>query len=398
MALRRAREALQSLRRPSAPPPRLSVIVPVYNVGAYVAECLDSILEQDFEDLEVVVVDDGSTDHSGEVAQEYAARLPKIRLSRTANHGLGAARNLAVSKARGYYLTFVDSDDTVPPEAFSRMVETLDKSGSDFAVGTLRRNLAGEHSTPRWQRRLHQRRRVGVHIDEFPEILSDVFACNKTFRRDFWDRAELNFPVSTRYEDQVTLTKAYLAAKTFDVIKRPVYLWRIREDSTSITQRRHEIDDLRDRMRTKRESLDIVRRLGSAQVLEQFYLSTLAMDLPRYFEHIHDCDAAYWQVLHEGLRDLYAGAPSWARSALPVEHRLAAWLVTQNRRQDAEAVLDFAARHRPHLPVRHEEGRTLAELPMLGDPSAKIPEELFRLRVDEPLASAPESVRDDRVK
>lgn len=390
MALRRAREALNILRRPSTPPPRLSVIVPVYNVGSYLAACLDSVLEQTFEDLEVVMVDDGSTDVSREIAKQYADRSSRIRLFRTGNHGLGAARNLAVHEARGDYLTFVDSDDTVLPEAYARMVETLDQSGSDFVVGTLRRNLAGVHSTPRWQRRLHERRRIGVHIEDFPEILSDVFACNKTFRRDFWDRAGLTFPEGTRYEDQVTLTKAYLSAKAFDVIKRPVYLWRIREDRSSITQRRHEIDDLRERMQTKRESLDIVRRLGSASVQEQFYLSTLAMDLPRYFQHVPDCDAEYWSALHEGLRDLYADAPSWARSALPVEHRLAAWLVMHDRRRDAEAVLDFAARHRPKLPVRREGGEVLAELPMLDDPAVDIPRELYRLQEHEPLALSTE--------
>lgn len=383
MTLRkRVGRVLHSLPRRHAT--RLSVIVPVYNVEPYLAECLDSIVGQSFGGLEVVVVDDGSTDGSGKVAQGYADRCPNVRVVTTANHGLGAARNTGVRHARGGLIAFADSDDAVLPEAYGAMASVLDESGSDFVVGSFKRNLEqGCILSPR-QRRLHRERRLGLTVDDFPEILGDVFAWNKMFRREFWDRAEMSFPEGVRYEDQPALTKAYLTARSFDVIKRPVYFWRVREDSTSITQGRRRLDDVRDRFITKRDSLETVRRLGSDTVLQTFFLDGLIMDMPVYFRNIPGCDDEYWQMLHTEMRDLWDGAPSFALSTVPPAHRLTAWLVVNDRREEAEAVASFAERHRPvEVPVRDRSDHMIAELPFWDDPSSGIPPELYRLQEHE---------------
>src|SRR5436853_3610991 len=102
------------LRRVQRRAPLLSVVVPVHDVEEYVGEALASILDQDYRRLEVVVVDDGSTDSSGQVADSIAARDSRVRVVHTANHGLGAARNEGVRHAAGELLAFADSDDVVP--------------------------------------------------------------------------------------------------------------------------------------------------------------------------------------------------------------------------------------------------------------------------------------------
>jgi len=361
------------------------VVVPVYNVEAYLPESLDSILSQSFDDLEVVIVDDGSTDGSSAVAQRYAAGHHNVRLVTTENHGLGAARNTGVSHARGELLAFADSDDTVLPDAYAAMVSTLEESGSDFVVGAVVRNFgAGPPSMSPRQRVRHQQRRLAITAADFPEILGDVFAWNKVFRREFWDRAGLAFPERVRYEDQPVLTRAYLSARTFDVIRRPVYLWRIREDSTSITQRRHELDDLRDRFLTKRQSLQTVRELGSPEVLRAFFLDALAMDMPGYIGNIPGCSDDYWRLLQQETASLWDGGPSFALAKIPPVHRLALWLVANDRRAEAETVARFAAGHRPmDVPVRERGDEMVAELPFWDDPQAAIPSELFRLQPHE---------------
>jgi glycosyltransferase involved in cell wall biosynthesis len=384
---------LGALRRRA---PRLSVVVPVYNVERYLAECLDGIVEQSYDDLEVVLVDDGSTDRSGEIAESYARRHRRVRLVRTANQGLGAARNTGVRHARGELLAFADSDDLVLPDAYAAMVAMLDESGSDFVVGSMQRNFKRGTVLPPRQHVLHERRRVGITADDFPEILGDVFAWNKVFRRDFWERVPMSFPERIRYEDQPALTLAYLSARAFDVLRKPVYVWRIRDDRSSLTQGPGEVADLRDRLATKRDSLDTVRRLGSAEVLRTFYNDALAMDFPVRFRHIPGCDDEFWRMLHEGVRSLWSGGPSFAHTTLPVQHRLVAWLVAQGRRADAEAVLAFADEHVPHLPVQQDavydghrgpagEGSALwvAKLPFWDDPSSGIPRELYELQEHE---------------
>jgi hypothetical protein len=271
----------------------------------------------------------------------------------------------------------------LPKKAYAAMVDALDQSGSDFVVGAAQRLREGRR-LPLTQRQamLHRHRRLGVGLDEFPEMLADVFAWNKVFRRSFWDRAQISFPEGVRYEDQPALTKAFLLAQSFDVLRAPVYFWRVRDDRSSITQRRHEVADLRDRLETKRSSLDLVRRFGSPGVLRTFYSDALPMDLAHYFRAIPDCDDDYWQVLTAGLRDLWTQGPSFAETTLPVQHRVIAWLVTQARRAEAAEVMEFAVHNRP-LPVAERDGAAVALLPFVDDPGAGIPAELYRLSAAE---------------
>src|SRR3954447_26797439 len=124
--------------------PRLSVVVPIYNVEDYLAPCLDSIAAQTFKDLEVVMVNDGSTDSSPAIAEAYAARDPRFKLVHRPNGGLGAARNTGIEHATGTFLAFVDSDDLLPADAYERLVGTLRETGSDFATGKVLRLIGTE--------------------------------------------------------------------------------------------------------------------------------------------------------------------------------------------------------------------------------------------------------------
>src|SRR4051812_24229138 len=114
---------------------RISVVVPAFNVEAYLQECLASIAAQTAPDLEVIVVDDGSADGTRAVAEAFAAGDPRFRVISQPNRGLGAARNAGVAAARGTYLAFVDGDDVLPPRAYEHLGAALLRSGSDFATG-----------------------------------------------------------------------------------------------------------------------------------------------------------------------------------------------------------------------------------------------------------------------
>ena len=318
----------------------VSVVVPVYDVRDYLAHCLESLLAQRGVELDVVVVDDGSTDGSGEVADHYAAEESRVRVVHTANHGLGAARNEGIRHARGDYLGFADSDDVVPPGAYDAMLRTLERSGSDFVTGSIawwRRNDLRE---PPWMRRLHRPARTGVTAAEHPEVLGDVFAWNKLFRRSFWDATALSWPEGIRYEDQPTTTRAYLSGR-FDVLSEIVYHWRIRDDGSSITQQRASLADLADRLETKRMALASVEASEDADAVRPYFLDrVLAGDLHRYFVLIPGCSDEWWDLLQAGVRELWAGR-SLVHSGLPPVHRLTGWLVEQGRRDDAAAVMTY---------------------------------------------------------
>jgi len=361
--------------------PRLSVVVPVYRVEAWLPACLDSVLGSQLRDLEVVVVDDGSPDASGEIAERYAARDRRVRVIHTDNHGLGAARNEGLRHAEGAFVGFADSDDVVPATAYAALVGSLETSGADFVTGSIVRWEGGRLVEPRWMTRLHETPRHGITPVEHPEILGDVFAWNKVFRREFWDRAGLTWPEGLRYEDQPTTTRAYLVGR-FDVIPDIVYHWRIRDDGTSITQQRASLQDLEDRIVTKRMALASVRELGGPEVEQVFVHRVLAGDLWRYLKEIPGCPDEWWERLQALVSEFWDG-PALLDTGLPPVHRLAAWLVQQDRRADAVRLMEYVA-SRTSPPPRLVDGddRLLDLPPEVLDP-ATVPRAVLLLRPSE---------------
>ena len=113
----------------------LSVIVPVYNVETYLPRCVDSILQQSYENMEVILVDDGSQDGSGKICDEYAARDSRVKVIHKENGGLSSARNAGLDTAAGEYLTFVDSDDWIEPDAYCPMIALLEENNAALVCG-----------------------------------------------------------------------------------------------------------------------------------------------------------------------------------------------------------------------------------------------------------------------
>lgn len=324
--------------------PTVGVVVPAWGVERWLPATLDSLIAQSHTSWQAVVVDDGSPDRSGEIAEAYAARDSRISVLHTQNGGLGAARNRGTAVVEGDYLAFVDSDDVLPPDSFATSVATLEASGSDFVAACLLRVEAEPPAgrgvaVPPWMARMHAPALTGARIAERPEILGDVFAHNKMFRRSFWDRERLAWPEGVRYEDQPTTTRAFLAGR-FDVSPAVVYHWQIRTDGTSITQQRSSLADLADRWTTKRMALDSVVAHGDDAVTQVFMTRVLPGDLWVYLHAVPGCSEEWWASLREGILSLW-GPDGLGDSILSPAMRLAAWLVTQDRRDDATRFVTY---------------------------------------------------------
>ena len=337
------------------------MVVPVYNVEPLLAACLNSILAQPVKDLEVVIVDDGSTDGSVATAQRYAQRRRQVRLIVQENGGVSRARNVAVEHCTGDLVTFVDPDDVLPPDAWRPMLRALARTGSDFAVGTMERvDADGTRTQPPLLKRNHARERLGVTIDDVPLMIADVFPCNKIFRMDFWRRQELAFPVDLRYEDQVLSTQAFLGATAFDVLTDVVYAWSMRADQSSATQARGRHENLSDRLDTKQMTVDLVRRHGNPVLWDTLHREALPIDM---WEHFRAAVAAttedpdrYWATLRTGLLAIWNDATvPFEYTAVPAGQRLMGWLVGQDRRDDLARLV--AQIDGPGVPV--SEGRYL---------------------------------------
>jgi glycosyltransferase involved in cell wall biosynthesis len=321
--------------------PQVSIVVPAYDVASYLPACLDGLLGQTLRDLEVVVVDDGATDGSGALADSYVARDSRVRVVHIENRGLGAARNEGIRHARGEYLGFCDADDLMTPRALEILLVLARETDASLVTGNVVRLEGGRRPGLPWMNRLHADRGAIV-IDDLPELLGDVFAWNKLFRRDFWDTAGLSWPERIRYEDQPTTTEAYLAAGRIGVTPEVVYHWRVRQDGTSITQQRATVADLTDRWSTKRMALDSVEEYGVAAVTEVFRDRVLPGDMGQYFVNIPDCSDEWWDLLVAGVREFWGPERSLTASTLPPAQRLTGWLVEEDRRAEAALVSSYA--------------------------------------------------------
>lgn len=355
--------------RTSGPGPLLSVVVPAYDVEAYLTECLDSILEQSYPWLEVVVVDDGSTDATGQVADLVAERDPRVRVVHQENAGLGAARNAGVARASGDYLAFADSDDLVAPDGYAKLVSSLERSGSDLAIGRVERDRDEAAYLMPLMRENHRTRLTSVRIDDAPMMLADCFAWNKVFRRSFWDRTGLEFPAGVRYEDQPTLTRALVEADRFDSLPDPVYRWRVRADGSSISQQRADLDDLADRIRTKRWATECVRERTCLFTQGQWFSRVLPIDMWEYFRSVPGCSDEYWDLLCAGMEEFWrADTVPFELTRIPLRQRLMGWMVQQGRRDELLELLDLLDRNGGRLPRGAGAGRDGDEHPFTGLP------------------------------
>ena len=181
--------------------PLISIVVPVYNVENYVAECITSLINQTYRNIEILLVDDGSTDKSGQICDSFA-NDDRIRVFHTKNAGVSAARNYALDRARGDYIGFADSDDRAEPEMFETLLRCAEKSGADVALCGFDREYPSG---------IRQSSRPPVYVEASgAEAVSTVFyeygliynyAWNKLFRREFFESG-FRFPVGFLYEDQ----------------------------------------------------------------------------------------------------------------------------------------------------------------------------------------------------
>ena len=342
----------------------LSVVVPMHNVAPYLERCLTSLVNQSYTNLEILVVDDGSTDASVAMAAKYARYDRRIRLIALPHGGNGRARNAAITAARGKFLTFADADDVIPADAYALMMETLARTGSDFCVGSYGR-IRGSKKTPvRMAQHIHAQERLRITVSDHPEIIDDVFLWNKVFRRQFWDQHVGAMPEDIRYEDQETTARAYLRAASFDVLAETVYWWRIREDGSSITQAKYLLQDLRDRLSVARDVTALFEAEAPPSVAAHWYRRLLGTDLIPYIEQVPDVPADFWELLRGGVGSIYAAGQQHLHHIDP-QARVLLHLTAEGRREDIRRALVDRINNGTASPLVFDSGRIYAEPPLL---------------------------------
>ncbi|MFI7355541.1 CDP-glycerol glycerophosphotransferase family protein [Streptomyces avidinii] len=364
--------------------PRLSVVVPFQDVEIYLQECLESIARQTFPDLEVIMVDDGSTDSSTAIAAEFARRDRRFRLLRQESMGPGHARNVGIRAAhpQAEFLAFVDGDDVIPEYAYELLVQTLEGSGSDFVSG----NVQMMNTTKRWQSPLHkapmQKSRRGTHITKLPDLIYDRTVWNKLFRRSFWDYHYIAFPEGVMYEDSWVNMFAHFRAAKVDILTDIVYFWRRREGGAapSITQRHTEFSNLQDRVSAVRSVSRFLaghRARSYSDHKRKYDLACLKSDLMLHLKVLPDADEEYQDAFMQWANEFLDEADADIIQELPADARVKWLLVREGRLKELLDVVEFERKGGP-MPVQRRFRRYL-NYPYLGDRSIGLDKSAYRL-------------------
>ncbi len=208
--------------------PEVSIIVPVHNVRATLPRCINSIIHQEYTDFELLLIDDGSTDDSGAVCDAFAAQDERIIVIHKENSGVSDTRNLAISKARGIYLQFVDSDDWITPDATKRFVKTAEENHCDLVIADFYR-VIGERLSPKGnidETKPFSREQYAAYMMENPADFYYGVLWNKLFRREIVEKYHLRMDPSVSWCEDFMFNLEYIRhAGVFCAIQIPLYYY-----------------------------------------------------------------------------------------------------------------------------------------------------------------------------
>lgn len=302
--------------------PLISVIVPIYNVELYVRKCLDSLNNQTVKEIEVICIDDGSTDCSGAIAQEYAIQprvWPMIRVIHTENRGLSAARNRGIEESRAPWLMFVDSDDWVDEDFCRIPYEAAVENNADLVIfGHYRTNEKG-----RVKKNSKRKSEIKAGIIDKKDVILEAAVWNKLYKRELFN--VIRYPEGKTYEDVATTHKLLYKAQRICYCKECLYFYRRRKGSISrssssrideYTARIQQYKDLidygypRDKAEIRLWKASLAYCGHAATTIDPLYKYAAQIvdqieGIPRSFSYLHKMMLFTWKINRHVYRIVY---------------------------------------------------------------------------------------------
>ena len=205
----------------------LSVVVPVYNVEKYLDKCLDSLVKQDVDDYEIIVVNDGTKDNSQKIIDKYVSKYPFVKSYIKENGGLSDARNYGIKRASGKYLTFLDSDDYIEKDTYKNMLDIALKGDLDLVVSDLEYVWEDSSKEPFVKEGINK-----VSDDDLKNLfLSPLFSWNKLYKKELFDKLKCQYPIGLWYEDIPVTLKFFSSINSVGYYKQPSYHYLQRSSS-----------------------------------------------------------------------------------------------------------------------------------------------------------------------
>ena len=239
----------------------VSIIVPVYNTAKYLKKCIDSLLAQTYSDVEIIIVDDGSTDKSLNICKEYETKDNRVKVLTKANGGQGSARNMGIDISTGEYIMFVDSDDWVDTRIVEILLSELKANSSDIAICNLYKTAYNSETIKHTvEERVAEKVLEGSYKKEIFDI--STFPVAKLYKRELFIENEIRFP-NHFFEDVAMLPIVYAHAFRISFVNMPLYIYRDQGDSTI-----HTIEHMYDRIKCMETLIWYFKKYGFYQQYE----------------------------------------------------------------------------------------------------------------------------------
>ncbi len=237
---------------------KLSIIVPVYNAEEFLEKCLMSLKNQTLKDIEILLVDDGSTDNSYEICKSFEASDSRIRVFKQENSGQSAARNRALSVSKGEYIAFADSDDWVDCDFYEKLLEAAIRYGADIACGSVIREKksAGKIRVNYKEEKVYLRAQEKIDAAGVPNM---CYVWNKVYRAGFLKSIDLRFVNGMVFEDTDFVTRAVYYSNKIVTVPNTYYHYWTNENSTVRTMRSSDKKRL-DSLRSKKSVLEFFEK------------------------------------------------------------------------------------------------------------------------------------------
>ena len=244
----------------------ISVIVPFYNEEKYLNRCLDSIINQTYKDLEIILIDDGSNDGSFDIASKYESKDKRIKIFRQNNQGLSSARNKGLDNCNGEYILFVDANDEILPTMIEELYDLLIRNNCDISVCSIKQINSDNHTT---QNNIETITIIN-NDDKYDMIQKDpvrsVVQWNKLFKRYIFD--DLRFPKGRLHEDEFVIHKELYKAKSIAYTDRQLYLYYRNPESITLNM---DMSNRYDIVSAYKDRIDFFKQINQLKYLNNTY-------------------------------------------------------------------------------------------------------------------------------
>lgn len=306
--------------------PKISIIVPVYNTANYLEECLDSLINQSLEEIEIICIDDKSEDDSPKILEKYASSDKRIKLLyNKENTGQALARNIALKSVKGEYVSFMDSDDKIDLNAYEKVLNFSEENNLDMVLfNVVRFDRKGIIGGSELHEKSIQKLNSNTNILENNEFVYDTSPCNKLIKTSLIEENNIEF-VDRLYEDLLFSMELFTSTDSVGVLPDVKYYWRRRRDKSnkSTTQNRTNKKNIADRIFIINQIEELFKSNEKYNsLLDSYHFKLLEIDYRLFIDQIDIGDDEYKEFILNNIKPIIETYPKELFSHLSMINKI----------------------------------------------------------------------------